>query len=130
MITEPTVLVLGAGASYPYGYPLGAKLYYQVVSSLCPFGINNMRQFLDPIYGSAQVHEFGEALRRSGIEAVDAFLEHNEQFLDIGRSAIAYAIARREDENTLFPDAPNEKHWYRFLFNCLGLTCTPQSGPF
>ena len=34
MITKPTVLVLGAGASNPYGYPLGGELLGDVISML------------------------------------------------------------------------------------------------
>lgn len=121
MITKPTVLVLGAGASNPYGCPLGSALYYEVVGGL-HIGETPIHRFLIKTYGPPPVRGFGDALRRSGIEAVDAFLEHNDQFLDIGRSAIAYTIAKHENESLLFPDAQDytKGHWYRFLFNCLG----------
>jgi hypothetical protein len=36
MITVPTVLVLGAGASAPYGFPSGAELRRIIISSLKP----------------------------------------------------------------------------------------------
>ncbi len=34
MITKPTVLVLGAGASKPYGYPLGGELLEYIYAVL------------------------------------------------------------------------------------------------
>jgi len=121
MITEPTVLVLGAGASSPYGYPLGKDLYYEVVRGLHHYG-SPIERFLSKIYREDPVRKFGAALRRSPSEAVDAFLEHNDQFLDVGRSAIACAIAQHEIEDNVFPDSVTDTqgHWYRFLFDCLG----------
>ena len=34
MIETPTVLILGAGASKPYGYPIGSELKSRIISSL------------------------------------------------------------------------------------------------
>jgi hypothetical protein len=38
MILKPTVLILGAGASYPYSYPLGGELVKQIVAETNPGG--------------------------------------------------------------------------------------------
>ena len=38
MINTKTVLVLGAGASYPYGFPLGAELHDRI----CRYATHNL----------------------------------------------------------------------------------------
>lgn len=43
MIANPTTLILGAGASKPFGYPTGAELRRQIIKRV------GMR-FQDPVY--------------------------------------------------------------------------------
>jgi len=38
MIVTPTVLILGAGASYPYHYPLGGELVRRIIAETQPNG--------------------------------------------------------------------------------------------
>lgn len=42
MINTPTVFILGAGASVPYGYPTGASLRASIIRNFC----NDLQQLL------------------------------------------------------------------------------------
>jgi hypothetical protein len=103
LIKKRTVLVLGAGASGHFGYPIGLELLNQVV------------QTTDP--QNEEALQFKHRLSRSGYYSVDAFLEHNREFLAIGKLLIADCLKRREVPDRLF--APNNPGWYQYFFNCL-----------
>lgn len=117
MITEPTVLVLGAGASVPYDYPAGERLKKKIEENLA----RPDSPVLDVIAEShiadrGKIRAFADSLRRSTVDSVDAFLEHNPQFLKIGKFSIAQALVPYEKEENLI-SAPNDGHWYKYLFS-------------
>jgi len=62
------------------------------------------------------IDSFREALFYSGRQSIDTFLEHNPQFLKVGKMAIASVLVPLEYEQTLFSSTPN---WYKLLFNHL-----------
>jgi hypothetical protein len=101
MIEAPTVFILGAGASMPYGFPSGSQL----VGWICqnpPAGFDDYltRKFVDDLRESDQL-------------SVDAFLEHRPEFLEIGKFAIATRLIQSERHENLFP----QKDWYSHLLN-------------
>ena len=89
MITTETVLILGAGASADYGFPVGRQL----LDAVCQ---NQTYQALEPLeYDYVQAKAFIEALKTSAYSSVDAFLEKFPTFLEIGKAAIAAALEDR-----------------------------------
>jgi hypothetical protein len=114
MITTPTVLVLGAGASCPYGFPTAKKLKVLIceafASKTSPPSI-----FLseDCNFAPEQFFQFKEAFLRSGQPSVDAFLERRPEFLDVGKLAIAFCLMPFEIEEKLYH--PDGKDWYEYL---------------
>ena len=115
MVTMPTVLILGAGASSPYGYPLGDKLVSKILQSL---GRPNPDDFTHHLIGAgiseAALRDFANELRQSQVYSVDSFLENRyQEFGEIGKLAIAAALMPQEDESNLFAAGD----WYRYLFN-------------
>lgn len=118
MITKKTVLVLGAGASAPFGFPSGAELVKRMCADLRS---GPTREEIDKIL---EVNHFGgdldcflDTLARSGQLSIDAFLEHNREFLAMGKLAIAGVLLPLEDEDSLFTfDSFN---WYKLLFSQL-----------
>ena len=111
-IKDRIVLVLGAGASHGYGFPLGRKLRDDVcrvcrnpTPSLC-----DITQFT-----TTQFKEFGQRLAQSGYTSVDWYLEVNPDDMPIGRRAIAAALTGYEDPAKLFPGPEN--HWYETIVN-------------
>ena len=113
MIEVPTVLVLGAGASIPYGFPSGQVLADLICLSLLsknrPFPSipRELEHSLSMTFGMLKqtfdVNELAQfALHLSGEESVDAFLEHQtKDFIDIGKAAIAAALLPFEDDGAL-----------------------------
>lgn len=116
MITIPTVLILGAGASAPYKFPVGSELLATICTDVANEGKHLCRQLVE--LAGRQVDElnaFSQALQLSGQQSVDTFLEKRPEFLGVGKEAISCALVPREcDPKTLFrlPDS-----WYRHLFN-------------
>jgi hypothetical protein len=117
MITQKIVLVLGAGASIPFGFPSGATLKTNIISSLVP--PHRMRSHLMELgFEPPQIEDFRVTLSKSGKASVDAFLEHRADFLDVGKAATACALLPCETavEESLFHGRDN---WYEYFFNKL-----------
>ncbi len=114
MIKRPTVLILGAGASAHVGYPVGIKLLNEV----CRLGGDTTPKIdgsLTP--DGAAVSDFLLRLSRSGFYSVDAFLEENPEFTNLGKYLTAKCLKKYEDESRLF--APHSPGWYQYLFSAL-----------
>ena len=86
MPDQKTVLILGAGASAPYGFPTGQALIDWICGEFVGVagGLG---------VGEVEVKQFVSRLRRSGANSIDLFLEHNPDLQRTGKIAIAYAIA-------------------------------------
>jgi hypothetical protein len=119
-VRTETVLILGAGASHQYGFPLGAELRSPVLKLL---DANPGKALLNELgHSASDIRQFGEQLRYSGDTSVDLFLEHNPEYLAIGKHVIAAAMLPKEDETKLFPpDARGDHNWYELLANKMGL---------
>jgi hypothetical protein len=119
MFTEKTVLILGAGASAPYGFPSGEGLVADVVN-----GLRNPSGLFDCVrqcYLRELSQDFADRL--VGATSVDAFLEkkENEEFLDLGKFCIAAALLPKENERQMFEEYG--RNWYRQLFDRLVEDC-------
>ncbi len=148
MIKIPTVLVLGAGASMPLGFPSGQIL----VDIICHFlrpkesfdckwapswldrPMNETIRLLRNTFDQREIESFAEHL--DGEESIDAFLEHQtDDFVDIGKAAIAAALLPFEREQSLFYDFRTRRlerafqgpkhnegtanNWYQLLWRAL-----------
>jgi hypothetical protein len=121
MINKPTVFVLGAGASIPYGYPSGATLVTDIVYELSQKGLL-FKLCRELGFSQPEISKFAETLNLSGDKSIDAFLERNPQFIKLGKIAITLKLIEKEDENTLFSSG-NDK-WYGDLVNELKSSST------
>lgn len=120
MITHPTVLVLGAGASMPYGFPSGKGLKDTVISKLQSPNYGGWHDILkESDIRFDDISKFSAALSKSGQLSIDAFLEHRPEFMEIGKFAIALSLIQYEEEHKLFEPNNNESCWYDYLFNKL-----------
>ena len=118
MISRKTVLILGAGASQPYGFPLGRPLLNRICQLLGPEHHKNAHHkvLIDLGHSPSEVEEFWNELRHSDWGSVDEFLEKNhDKYIDIGKHAIASALIPFEDHNCLFPPQAPTNHWYKQL---------------
>jgi hypothetical protein len=119
MITLPTVLVLGAGASADYGFPLGRGLLLQVCRSL---GVRHKdvglkKTLLDLGFARGEIGAFAAELRFSMQPSVDAFLENRPEYMDVGKAAIAGCLIPCENLRRLFHRSDEKLTWYEYLLN-------------
>jgi len=78
VIKKPTVLILGAGASSPYGFPTGLGLSQSIIANLRPLlpnesrGKNDWVPFLENKFGitTEVMHSFAEELHYSRISVM------------------------------------------------------------
>lgn len=114
MLTRKTVLVLGAGASAGYGFPVGEGLKRLILR------MNPGSREVSGIFDAARLREFIRCFDESQRDSIDAFLAHRGEFSDIGKKAISYVLlgyeqgiprAREIGEKRVLDD------WYRLFFN-------------
>lgn len=144
MIEHSVVLVLGAGASKPYGFPtgkelrdvvlsLGATVADHEISGHLPQGVRrrDLMELRDKLQkerarvdallqglGVAEgiLSEFLSDLIYSPYKSIDAFLEHRKEYVDLGKALIAYYLIQCEKSEMFAPEAGD---WYQYLFGDL-----------
>jgi hypothetical protein len=118
MITRPTTLILGAGASAPFGFPTGYQLLQRVLEVTRPnHNINSKEHFEQFQHTRIDVESFYKALLKSGAQSVDSFLERRPEYVSIGKMAMAIVLISYENEWELVKH--DGKSWYEYLFNHL-----------
>jgi hypothetical protein len=115
MITTSTVLVLGAGSSLAFGYPLGSNLRQRIIEiesqqNESLLSVAGLRNDTDTVY------RFIKTFRDSQMYSIDAFLARRPEFADVGKKIIATILLSIENETALGA-IEHEDHWYRYLFN-------------
>ena len=118
MIDIPVVLVLGAGASHPYGFPLGSELVDLAInksSGLKPI----LKAIEEPL--AFKLDGFLEDLKRYHPPSIDAYIEGQPVILqEVGKAVIAYHLMQREKEADFFLGMRPDEDWYQhFLHNML-----------
>lgn len=117
MIEKDTVLVLGAGASHPFGFPLASGLRDAVLVNTVT---SPQRKVLIEAYDSGSEEEiviFNRDLGASNFSSVDAFLEYRPDLLEIGKLAIAQALVPCEKDTTFV--MTKKRDWYGYLWDVL-----------
>ena len=112
MITTPTVLVLGAGASCPYGFPTAKRLRNDICEAFSSRDTPAIRLLGDSAAPAEKFLEFREAFWQSGTSSIDAFLQGRPEFLPVGKFAIAYCLMAYENGKNLYDPPEPHKDWY------------------
>jgi hypothetical protein len=119
VINSETVFVLGAGASHPFRFPLGAGLKRLVLNHFLQ-GEGQGRQvheshlYNTTAFSRSAVEDFVRSLRYSGLSSVDAFLERRPAFLDIGKATMGIELLLAEHDADLWQEGEN---WLTYLYN-------------
>lgn len=121
MITRPTVLVLGAGASHELGLPLGPELLIQVTNNIAPQLQGTMRYPFPKILEDAScsrrhLKKFHQALSGTSLRAIDQLLAKRPAFNGVGRAAIAATLLEFEERTSLLT-TPTRRRWCDLLFD-------------
>ncbi|MBI3986762.1 MAG: hypothetical protein HY343_07575 [Lentisphaerae bacterium] len=127
MITKQTVFILGAGASAPYGFPLGKELVDRIIHELNPEPTDNRKAIecickaADNYWSSVDLEDFRKSLVTSREQSIDAFLQHHPNFMRQGKAAIAWMLLNAESSNAqLRPSKEHkDKDWYPQLRDLL-----------
>jgi len=133
VIDKPTVLVLGAGASVPYGLPLGSELRDRIVSGLS--SVRKMEEAARPAlvqlsgladvlsqcgHGHNVIKALHDVLKAANPRSVDIFLQNNADYIPIGKHAIAAILLARENPDKLMAETTSSTDgnntWYQYLF--------------
>ena len=116
MINKNTVLVLGAGASMPYGFPSGEGLMQEILEEIRPnFGKELFRVLLGFGFKPDDIDDFYTGLKHARKFSVDEFLERQPKFMKIGKMAITLTLSTYEKKDELF-EQKSDKDWYRYLW--------------
>ena len=124
MIREPTVLILGAGASRTYGFPLGGELVDLILPNLFEEAPNPaLLQALGRLgIRLGDIEVFREGLQASGLRSIDLFLEDLEPddvYVQIGKVAIAHTVLCHETRDKFFGANKAKAHWYEYVWNLM-----------
>jgi len=122
MINEPTVFILGAGASCPYGYPSGWELRQQIIG-LFPHDFKVLIQKRGEIIESVdfemmqqEIEPFVFKFNKSNTKSIDLFLARNPEFALLGKYAIIFRIFAAEKDSKFGDDlARKDQDWYSYL---------------
>lgn len=118
MIEKWTVLVLGAGASHDYGFPTGRNLLRLILSDLDTAGWHkdtlHQLGFEDP-----EMTSFREELSSSGQGSVDEFVESRQEYLALGKAAIASRLVPQERPD-MVTSRGERMQWYEYIRQQLG----------
>ena len=116
MITKPTVMILGAGASMPSGFPSGEDLF-RTVRSL------NIDQLADKIQPAERhlVHPLQLAVRNSLDQSLDAMLELRPDLQKAGKAFMARELLQIE-HNVMRHNEDRAGAWYRALWRAFDLS--------
>lgn len=118
MIKKTTVLILGAGASMPFGFPSGKQLVKEILK-IPQINNLNKRKAISKLLDSKDFGDFIKALKYSGKTSIDAFLEHRPDFTRIGKLAIATVLISFESEDKIYNAKTN---WYSYLLKHINST--------
>ena len=144
MIETPTVFILGAGSSVPYGFPCGDRFK----KALCAFArkvdtpsqdnfakneeyrlVENIRQRLVEIsshLGSDYEYgkRFAQELSGAAVGSIDTFLhlhgENEPGYVPLGKGAIAGVLMACETKDVQKPDREIEGDWISYLIGLMG----------
>jgi len=123
MIKEKVVFILGAGASEPYGFPLGPRLVRDICTNLNGKTIGT-REIAKALSGGHAnelelgwmedtIVEFRNKLIGSKKRTIDSFLSNYRSFVSIGKLAIAQTLIPFEKIDALNNFNNN---WYKDLY--------------
>jgi len=112
--------VLGAGASKPYGLPLGSKLRTLICDAQNQDNPAARAITQYGVFGFTHddIRHVARTFLRSGVGSIDEFLGRQPHFVDVGKALIAAILCSKENLDEIFSEQ-NPDHWYRLLWSAL-----------
>lgn len=125
MISDNTVLILGAGASKPYGYPTALELRKEIIYDLLPMlkkyaNENKKVTDFDSHPFVLKIKNLIEVFNKSSTSSIDLFLSRNKDFYDFGKQIITLLLANHEIESKFREEIENRANdWYFNFYDVL-----------
>jgi len=131
MIEEATVFILGAGASAPYGYPVGKDLRDEIIEHFVSDFTSYFRgeDIIQPFNKAKRdlvrdALSFVERFRRAHTQSIDLFLAghaEDRELTRMGRLAIVFRVLAAERKQIMFRKAIEnpQRDWYSFILGKL-----------
>jgi len=125
LIERPTVFILGAGASCPYGFPSGRKLIFKIVEGVRHrlVGQRTRGETMWMGFDIDDVSRCAEELLASAMPSVDLFLENRPEFEAIGKALIAAELIPCENPSRLRRNWERTE-WLEYLYGKMVSTAT------
>jgi hypothetical protein len=129
MIYTPTLFILGAGASKPYGYLTGAELRADIIKNFAA-DFNKPADAIKPNVSSDAdmarecIPSFIKNFDNSSLKSIDKYLAINPKDRYIGKIAITLSILKSERDscfNGKIDDARED--WYQYIYNRMTENC-------
>ncbi|WP_047514029.1 hypothetical protein [Methylophilus sp. Q8] len=119
MITKPTLFILGAGASIPYGFPSGWELRNKICEAAQGIDAPIVLSLNTAIGVPCEdIIDFARRFKQSRLISIDTFLSKRPEYSRIGKTLIAYQLIPKElDYN--FDNLNTDDDWYCALWNAL-----------
>ncbi len=123
MIEVETVLIVGAGASCPYGFPTGERLRTEIIrlvetASVNSTNKNGLHKFIERNSEPHLLRGFAHDFARSPRNSIDIFIEGRPEFAEVGKLAIAATLCGYEREKELCGNEKiRDEDWLKALFN-------------
>jgi len=114
MIKRKSIFVLGAGASRPFGFPLGSGLKELVLANYQGDVGHAVHLYNTTRFTRAEVEALTKGLRFSGLSSVDAFLERRPSFIEVGKATMGIELLLAESSSTLLQA---DSDWLGYLYN-------------
>lgn len=116
MLSDGTVLILGAGASYDYGFPTGDQLT-QTIHELLTDNYHAAGRLLERFgYTQTRLYEFQDKVKELELPTLDIWIQEHPDCTPLAKSVIAAALIPYEKSEAIQKPSPPKKHWYRYLF--------------
>lgn len=125
MIAKKTLFLLGAGASQPYGMPLGSQLRKDIIQGFIPRLKTLLSQKFQRSDMSIQLsleglkaYEFVRDFKDSHNKSIDLFLSRHTEYFDVGKLAITITILDYEHKILgNYNKLETDEDWYNYIFH-------------
>jgi len=121
MIKTPTLFILGAGASKPYGYLTGAELRADIIKNYGNYyrklKDDSQKELPDSLETYREIRAFVQIFSNSSISSIDKFLSLNPNAALYGKIGITLSILNSEKESRFREGVNPQEDWYTYLFN-------------
>ena len=116
MIEQKTVFILGAGSSYPYGYPTAEGLKEEIIKK-CQGYKHLIQYLLDIGLSRDDLHSFQKSFDDSQARMIDYYLADNnsEKNILIGKAAIAVVLLESEVKNSVKLNIDVQDNWISII---------------